>query len=214
MQMEVDGVMVDVMPVSKVQEYSKTQDWYNSDLDAVGNKRHASAMAQGTKSLEEARVLHASELQQAQTLATGSNSDKMQALLDANSTLTKGFNDLKTDLATEKENGIKSTHKATLASALSSVADEFVRESLIESGMKSLIVGEDGQMYFKLDTGEMVDASRLAESYSNKYPQHFLLNQPSGAGITGGNTNVAVPNKPYKDMSIPEKAAYLEQKGK
>lgn len=213
MQMEIDGAMVDVMPVSKVQEYSKTQDWYNADLDAVGNKRHASAMAQGTKALEESEATHAAALLAATQVNSGKSNEVIEGLTSQVSTITatmKAFEQRALDAELKSKTG---SLKGDLAALMGGVEDPYVRNGHINDAMNTATVnGEVAQ--FTLKSGAFGGPAEYLAQLQNEFPQHFTSNQPGGVGLTGGTGKVPVPNKPYSEMSVPEKAAYLEQKGK
>jgi len=211
--MEIEGVMVDVMPVSKVQEYSKTQEWYNADLDAVGNKRHASAMAQGTKSLEEANAVHAAELLAATQVNSGKRDEVIEGLTSQVSTVTasmKAFEQRAIDAELKSRTG---SLKGDLAALMGGVEDGYTRNSHINDAMKTATVNGDVAQ-FTLKSGAFGGAAEYVAQLQAEFPQHFTSKQPGGSGLTGGQGNVPVPNKPFKDMTVPEKAAYLESKRK
>jgi len=217
MIVQVEGKDVEISNEAAMAGLKETPE-YNAELDRMRLKGEAGVRdtltGEHSTSLEALRSTHAQELASVKTLSTGKVSDQMQVLINANAELTQSFTQLKGDLAAEKENGIKAGLQSQLAASLASVGDDLVRNTLIENGMKNAIIGEDGQPYFKLKDGIIGDSKAMASQFAAEYPNHFLSNQPSGAGIKGGTGNVPVPNKPYKDMNTAEKAAYLETKRK
>ena len=213
MQMEVDGVMVDVMPVSKVQEYSKTQDWYNTDLDAVGNKRHASAMAQGTKSLEELQATHAAELAASKQVHSGKRDEVIEGLTTQVNTVTETMKNWEKRAIDAELKSRTGSLKGDLAAVMGGVEDDYIRNGHINDAMKTATVNGDVAQ-FTLKSGAFGCAAEMLAELQAEYPQHFLSKQPAGSGVNGGATNVVVPNKPYGEMNVAEKAAYLEQKRK
>ena len=190
MLIEVDGKEVEVEN-SIVLEAFKRDEAYNAEVDRIAAKRantvETQVKANYEATLAQIKADHEAEIENAKKMATGKVSDQMQVLMDANKEVVGTVEQLKADLKAERENGIKSSLKADLANSLAGVKDELVRNTLIETGMKTAVITEDGKALFNVGDGVMAGAKELAESFSQTYPQHFMSNQPKGSGINGGD---------------------------
>jgi len=188
MQIKVGEEMVEVA-YADIQEAVKAEPEYNAELNRVRikgeNEVRTTLTGEHQTALDMLADTHSTDLEAAKALATGTADDKFTVLMEANKTVAGTVEALKAELATEKENGIKAVLKAELANALAGVPDELVRNTLIESGMKTAVIGEDGQPYFNIGDGVMGGSKEMADQFSTKYPQHFKSNQPAGAGVTG-----------------------------
>jgi len=188
MQIKVGEEMVE-KSFADMHEALKADPDYNAELNRVRikgegevrttlNGEHQTALNMLTET-------HTTDLEAAKALSTGTADDKFAVLMEANKEVAKTVETLKAELVAEKENGAKAGLKSELATALAGVPDELVRNTLIDSGMKSAVIGEDGQPYFNIGDGVMGGSKEMADQFSTKYPQHFKSNQPAGAGVTG-----------------------------
>lgn len=190
MEFEADGNTV-VIPDEQVSKGASTLPGYNTEIDRIVDKRVGEFKAtQETNFASERQALitkHGEELAAAKTLATGSKNEQIDTLIKANQDMQLKMTNLTDNLANEKLEVKKSSLKSDLASGLSGVTDDLVRNSLIRNAMDSVIQGDDGSMYFKGEDNALVSASDMAQKYEATYPHHFKSDQKQGLGLTGGS---------------------------
>lgn len=196
MKIEVEGKEIDVEVNESIIEKLRSEPLFNAEVDRVKDKSVEEASTALTSKYDtdfnNLKTTHAKALEDAQTMASGQVSEQMKVLIDANKETAETVKQLKLDLKTEKESGTKSVLKSELAGALGGVSDELVRNTLIEQGMKSAVVDEDGKAYFKGADGVMSGSKDMVTQFSAQYPQHFDSKQPNGTSVVGGKAKVVI----------------------
>jgi hypothetical protein len=217
MDFDIDGTTVTV-PDEQVSKGASTLPNYNTEIDRIVDKRVGEFKnTQETTFAADRDALiatHSQELAEAKTLTTGSKSEKDNLLIQANTDMQNQINDLKNGLASEKLEGKKSSLRNDLTSGLSGVTDDLVRNSLIRNAMDTVIQGDDGSMYFKVEGGALISAGDMAKQYEATYPKHFKSDQPQGLGLTGGDLATG-PNllKAALGGDMASKMEYAKQHG-
>ena len=212
MDYEVDGQVISI-PDDKVQEYAKSQEWYNQSLDAMREKGFNAGKSKWEAEREELVGTYTREIENTKKATSSKASEREEALLERFAAVENTLKEEREARISAERNAKLSGVKNDVINALGDVTDDYYRNGLTRDAMEAYDV-EAGS--FTLSTGESGDIQALVSEFKAKYPPQFKSKQPNGMGINGGalSNSVTIPKDlSFDKMSVAQKVAYMEQKG-
>jgi hypothetical protein len=154
---------------------------------------------------------HNTALEDAKKVQSGEKDEQIEGLKNQIQTITDSFTTSEANRVQSEKDSAKSSVEGKLIIALDGVSDPYNKTNITRDAMDKFDA-DTGQ--FKLSTGVMGGIVEVVAEMMAVHPDKFLSKQPPGNNVNGGGNNTIVPNKPYAEMNVAEKAAYLEQKNK
>lgn len=188
MQHEVNGEMVEI-PNEDILKNFKNDKAYNDEVDRIVDGRVNTFKTEITTTndtaLSQLKSDHATELEAAKNVNSGKKDLEIQGLTTQIGTLTKTMKGFEDRALQAEQNGKLGALKTSLASAMSGVPDDFVRDGHINQAMSKAKINGD-VVQFELSTGAFGGVAEMISEIQTGYPQHFASKQPNGNGVKGG----------------------------
>lgn len=179
---EVDGQVVSI-PDDKVQEYAKSQKWYNETLDSVREKGFLAAKQKWEAEKEELVGTYTREIENTKKSTSSKASEREEALLERFASVEKTLKEEREARLQAEKNAKLSEVKNQVTNALGDVIDDYYRRGLSRDALEAYDIETDK---FTLPTGESGSLEDLVENFKVEYAPQFKSKQPNGTGINGG----------------------------
>jgi len=221
MKIEIDGKTVEVDNAVAMAALKDAPE-YNAELDRMRVKgetdtrtaltgEHTTATEALNAKIQSMTASHESALEAAKLVGSDEKDEVIKGLKTQMEEITTSFKTSEENRIQSEKDSAKSSVEGKLIIALDGVNDPYNKTNITRDAMDKFDA-DTGQ--FKLSTGVMGGIVEVVAEMMAVHPDKFLSKQPPGNNVNGGGNNTIVPNKPYTEMNVAEKAAYLEQKNK